>query len=206
MSARETSMTSADQHLVIRLRAGERAAFDAFFREYHPKLYRFALRRLANDIPAAEDAAQAAICAALKSLHTYRGEATLMTWLCTICRRQMSARPTSSNFIAVREDDPEVQAALQSLLASEHDDPVAATAAGQVEEAVVAALDYLPGNYADVLEWKYVHELSVEEIAKRLDRSVKATESLLTRARQAFREAFRALRTEESSFVAESYK
>jgi RNA polymerase sigma-70 factor, ECF subfamily len=198
-------MTSADQLLVKRLRAGERAAFEAFFREYHPKLYRFALRRLDNDIPAAEDAAQAAICAALKSLHTYRGEATLMTWLCTICRRQMSGR-TTSNTVAVREDDPEVQAALQSLLASEHGDPVAAASADQVQEAVAAALDYLPGYYADVLEWKYVHELSVEEIAKRIDRSVKATESLLTRARQAFREAFHALRTDRSSFVAESLK
>jgi RNA polymerase sigma-70 factor, ECF subfamily len=198
-------MTSADQLLVKRLRAGERVAFEAFFRQYHPKLYRFALRRLDHDVPAAEDAAQATICAALKSLHTYRGEATLMTWLCTICRRQMSAR-TTANITCVREDDPEVQAALQSLLASEHDDPVAATSADQVKEAVIAALDYLPGNYADVLEWKYVHELSVEEIAKRLDRSVKATESLLTRARQAFREAFRALRTDESSFVAEPLK
>lgn len=199
-------MPSADQILVQRLRAGERAAFEAFFREYHPKLYRFALRRLDNDIPAAEDAAQAAVCEALKSLHTYRGEATLMTWLCTICRRQMRSRGAPANVVAVREDDPEVQAALHSLLASEHDDPLAATAAGQVQEAVVAALDYLPADYADVLEWKYVHELSVEEIAKRIDRSVKATESLLTRARQAFREAFRALRDGESSFAADSLR
>ena len=41
-----------------------------------------------------------------------------------------------------------------------------------------------------MLEWKYIQELSVDEIAVRLGTGYKATESVLTRARQAFREAF----------------
>jgi DNA-directed RNA polymerase specialized sigma24 family protein len=41
-----------------------------------------------------------------------------------------------------------------------------------------------------VLEWKYIHELSVQEIAERLGVGYKAAESLLTRARAAFREGF----------------
>jgi DNA-directed RNA polymerase specialized sigma24 family protein len=40
-----------------------------------------------------------------------------------------------------------------------------------------------------VLEWKYVDGLAVADIAVRLDIGVKAAESLLTRARGAFREA-----------------
>jgi DNA-directed RNA polymerase specialized sigma24 family protein len=64
----------------------------------------------------------------------------------------------------------------------------------QVRERICAALDYLPAPYADILEWKYVRELSVADIARRLGRSTKATESLLTRARDAFREAFTLLR------------
>ena len=198
-------MRSADQDLVDRLRSGERAAFELFFQEYHPKLYRFALRRLQHDLSAAEDAAQATICAALRSLHTYRGEATLMTWLCTICRRQIGAKSRASvNILAMREDDPEVQAALESLLASERDDPLACASMAQVQEAVLAALDYLPSDYADVLEWKYVQELSVEEIAHRIGRSPKATESLLTRARNAFREAFHTLRADALSFASDA--
>lgn len=191
-------MKSTDLELVRRLRAGERLAFEEFFREFHPKVYRFALRRLGQDSAAAQDAAQVTICTALKSLHTFRGEAALMTWLCTICRRQLgSSARRAINVVAMREDDAEVQAALSTLLSSEQHDPLAAAAADQVHEAVLAALDYLPGDYADVLEWKYVHELSVEEIGARIGRSAKATESLLTRARGAFREAFLALRTDE---------
>lgn len=196
-------MIRADADLVERLRRGERTAFEEFFREYHPKLYRFALRRLQRDVQAAEDAAQAAICAGLRSLHTYRGEAALLTWLCTICRRQIGSRSVV-NVVAIREDDPEVQAALEALLASERDDPFAAATTGQVRDAVLAALDYLPSDYADALEWKYVQELSVEEIAHRLGRSMKATESLLTRARGAFREAFQSLRADASSPAADS--
>jgi RNA polymerase sigma-70 factor (ECF subfamily) len=188
---------------VERLRAGERAAFEEFFREYHPKLYRFALRRLQPDIHAAQDAAQNAICAALKSLHTYRGEAALLTWLCTICRRQIvSTRDAIS--VRVREDDPEVQAALEALLTSERVDPLSVVSAGEVQNAVLTALDYLPSEYANALEWKYVQELSVEQIAARIGRSIKATESLLTRARQAFREAFDALKPHEPPTTAGS--
>jgi RNA polymerase sigma-70 factor (ECF subfamily) len=193
-------MKSADLELVQRLRAADRAAFDEFFREYHPKVFRFALRRLGQDTAAAQDAAQATICAALTSLHTFRGEASLMTWLCTICRRQLGSYARRAlNIVAMREDDAEVQAALATLLDSEQHDPLSAAAADQVQQAVLAALDYLPGDYADVLEWKYVHELSVEEIGMRLGRSTKATESLLTRARNSFREAFQALRSDGSS-------
>jgi RNA polymerase sigma-70 factor, ECF subfamily len=196
-------VTNSDQQLVERLRAGDRAAFEEFFREYHPKLYRFALRRLQPDIHAAQDVAQSAICAALKSLHTYRGEAALLTWLCTICRRQIASAPSTAN-MQVREDDPEVQAALEALLTSERDDPISIVEAGEVQNAVLTALDYLPSEYASVLEWKYVHELSVEQIAARIGRSFKATESLLSRARHAFREAFETLNAHEPPTTAGS--
>ena len=42
--------------------------------------------------------------------------------------------------------------------------------------------------YGDALEWKYVQGLSVKEIAARLNLGAKAAESLMTRARQAFRD------------------
>ncbi len=54
-------------------------------------------------------------------------------------------------------------------------------------------LDYLPDRYGDALEWKYIQELSVQEIAARLKVSPKAAESLLSRAREAFRDAFAAV-------------
>jgi len=187
-------MTSNDQELVGRLLRGERAAFDEFFNEYYPKLYRFALRRMPRDASGSEDVAQATLCRALESLRTYRGEAALMTWLCTLCRREMSARWRENRFWAespaLIEDDPQVRAALESLLAAEQADPLLATNREQVRESIRTTLDYLPAPYAEILECKYLRDMSVREIAQHMGRSPKATESLLNRARDAFREAF----------------
>jgi RNA polymerase sigma-70 factor (ECF subfamily) len=187
-------MGESDRQLVERLLRGERAAFDAFFNEYYPKLYRFVKRRMPHDPAGAEDVAQATLCRGLESLRTWRGEAALMTWLCTLCRREIGARWREARPYAtapmLAEDDPEVRAALESLLAGDTTDPLLAAGRAEVRESICAALDYLPAPYADILEWKYVRDMSVAEIAGRLGRSVKATESLLTRARDAFRETF----------------
>ncbi|MBC8026842.1 MAG: sigma-70 family RNA polymerase sigma factor [Steroidobacteraceae bacterium] len=194
-------MTPEDRQLVDRLLAGEPAAFDEFFNEYYPKLYRFVKRRMPRDPATAEDIAQGAMCRALQALSGFRGEAALMTWLCTLCRREMSARWREMRAFAdgpgLAEDDPEIRAALESLLAG-GGDPLQASTREQVRESIRTALDYLPAPYADVLECKYVREMSVADIAVRLGRSPKATESLLTRARDAFREAFVLLHGEPS--------
>jgi DNA-directed RNA polymerase specialized sigma24 family protein len=54
---------------------------------------------------------------------------------------------------------------------------------------VQATLDTLPERYGQALEWKYVDGLAVAEIAARLGTGEKAAESLLSRAREAFRAA-----------------
>jgi RNA polymerase sigma-70 factor (ECF subfamily) len=187
-------MDLTDRELVEGLLRGDRRAFDRFFNEYYPKLYRFVKRRMPNDAAAAEDIAQGTLCRALESLRGYRGEAALFTWLCTLCRREMSARWDEarawSTAPRLSEDDPAIRAALESLLAREQWDPLFAAGREQVRGSIFATLDYLPAPYGDILEWKYLRDMSMDEIARRLGRSPKAVESLLTRAREAFRETF----------------
>jgi RNA polymerase sigma-70 factor (ECF subfamily) len=186
-------MNQGDRELVERLLRADARAFDEFFNEYYPKLYRFVKRRVA-DSALAEDVAQGAMCRALDSLRGFRGEAALFTWMCTLCRRELSARLGEFNPAAgsasLAEDDPTIRAALESLLANESTDPVLATDRAQLRQAIRVALDYLPAPYGDILEWKYLRDMSIGDIARRLGRSPKAAESLLTRAREAFREAF----------------
>lgn len=57
-------------------------------------------------------------------------------------------------------------------------------------ERVGAVLAELPVPYEDVLRAKYLDQRSVADIAAEFGQSIKAVESLLTRARQAFRAAF----------------
>lgn len=60
-------------------------------------------------------------------------------------------------------------------------------------EQIARALAFLPDHYEAVLRAKYVDQRSVAEIAAEQGETAKAVESLLTRARQAFRDAYQRL-------------
>lgn len=189
-------MTS-DRELVRRMLAGEERAFGEFFDVYFPGLYRFALARLDWREDAAEEVSQATLCKALSKLATYRGEAALFTWLCTFCRHEISAF-CKRNRLVLRQVDlieerPDVRAALESLPASLREEPAGTLDRKELGRLVQVALDRLPPHYGDALEWKYLDGLAVKEIADRLGLTVKAAESLLVRAREAFRDGFTAL-------------
>jgi RNA polymerase sigma-70 factor (ECF subfamily) len=63
----------------------------------------------------------------------------------------------------------------------------------ETADRVHATLDRLPPRYARAMEWRYLDGVDVPEIARRLDLSYKAAESLLSRARSAFRETYERL-------------
>jgi RNA polymerase sigma-70 factor (ECF subfamily) len=187
----------ADRDLVGRMLAGDEVAFRQFFDSHFPALFRFAMTRLGHDEDAAEEVAQTTLCKVLRKLHTYRGEASLLTWACTFCRWEISAwqaqRGRRGAAVELIEEAPEVRAALESLAAIGEPGPRERLLRQEVGDLVRLTLDQLPSRYGSALEWKYVDGLSVKEIADRLDLGPKAAESLLTRARQAFRDAFGAL-------------
>lgn len=183
-----------DRALVDRMLAGDEAVFGEFFDMYFPRLFRFAMRRLRNE-DAAEDVVQATLVRAVRGLSTFRGDAPLFTWLCTVCRRELatySRRAARGPAMHAIDDDPSVRAQLESL-ASSLDDPERQLERQDLAMLVHLALDFLPARYGDLLEWKYVDGLTVAEIAARLEASPKSVESMLTRARQAFREGFTTL-------------
>jgi RNA polymerase sigma-70 factor (ECF subfamily) len=60
-------------------------------------------------------------------------------------------------------------------------------------QRIARALTSLPEHYEAVLRAKYLDEESVVQIAESRNETPKTVESLLTRARQAFREAYRRL-------------
>jgi RNA polymerase sigma-70 factor, ECF subfamily len=183
-----------DRFLVARMVRGDEAAFGEFFESHFAPLFRFAMPRVANDAQIAEDVVQAALCRAVRKLASYRGEAALLTWLCTFCRHEISAYFEKASrvppMVELLDDIPEVRAALESLRTG--DRPEAALRRNETSRLVQLVLDRLPGHYGDALEWKYIDGLSVAEIAERLNIGVKAAESMLTRARTAFRDAFTA--------------
>jgi RNA polymerase sigma-70 factor (ECF subfamily) len=192
-----SELYESDKTTVRRMLAGDEAAFEELFETYFSGLYRFALARLDRNADAAEDVVQATLCKAITKLATYRGEAALFTWLCTFCRHEISAyhgrQQRSVQETPLIEDTPEIRAALESLGAASADTPDERLRRQELARLVRVTLDSLPPRYGDALEWKYIQELSVSDIAARLSVGPKAAESLLTRARQAFRDGFAAV-------------
>jgi RNA polymerase sigma-70 factor (ECF subfamily) len=172
---------------------GDDLAFDMFVDEYYPRLYRFAYPRLGSDREATQDVVQGTFEKVLPKLSYYRGEAALFSWLCSFCRYEIAAhwrrKGKQAPEVGLAEDLPEVQAALESL-ANLDDGPAETLERKELARLVRVTLDHLPIHYGNALEWKYIHGLSVRNVAERLELSPKAAESLLTRARQAFRDGF----------------
>jgi RNA polymerase sigma-70 factor (ECF subfamily) len=183
-----------DRRLVKRVLAGEESAFNRFFDENFGRLYRFALPRLENDRQAATAVVQVALSRALEKIHSYRGEAALFTWLCTICRNEITDRQRRSarlrEHVVLTEDFPEIRAAVDSFRAPATDEPAKNYQKHEAARLIQVALDRLPPRYGDALEWKYIEGFSVKEIAARLEVSPEAAQSLLARAKRAFKELY----------------
>ena len=186
-----------DKRLAKQLLAGESRAFDQFFNDNFARLYRFAIARLANDAESAKEVVQTTLTKAVRKMHTYRAESAMFTWLCAICRNEisdwLSRQGRYRDHIVLVEDFPEVQAAVDSFQAPAADSPERNYQRVETLRLIQVALDRLPPKYGDVLEWKYVEGHSVKEIAARLNIGTEATQSLLARAKRSFADVYGAL-------------
>jgi len=172
---------------------GDERAFRAFFDAYFPRVYRFALPRVGGDEDAAKEVVQAALTKGVRNLGKYRGEAALFSWLCQICRNvivdYLRTHKRHANHLVLVDDSPEMRAVFESIAAPSSEEPPQRYNDEETRHLVRSVLDGLPNRYGDVLEWKYIEGHSVEEIGARLGVGHTAAQSLLARARVAFREA-----------------
>lgn len=186
-----------DRKLVKKLLSGDELAFEGFFEDNFARLYRFALVRLSDDPDAARDIAQIVLTRAMQKLHTYRAESALFTWLCAICRNEvsdwLSKEGRYRQHIVLTEDYPELQAAVDSFQTPFEENPEAQYLRLEKLRLIQVALDKLPAKYGNVLEWKYVQGHSVREISTRLNMGQEATQSLIARAKRAFADVYTTL-------------
>ena len=179
-----------DRQLARRVLAKEAGAFDEFFSSLFPRVFRFCRVRT-HPHAEVEDIVQETMLKALRSLHGYRGEASLFTWVCQICRHEIAVRH--------RRLGPDGQAVerfdeAEGTISADESDVFERFS---VEEAVHLALDRLPVEYAAALEQKYLMGRTVTEVASQLGRSRIATQSLLARARRAFARCYRELHEDD---------
>lgn len=175
---------SNDRELVDGLLRGDEQAFRVFFDWHFSRIYRFALRRLAGDEEVAKEVTQTTLTKAMRAIASFRGDAALFSWLCQICRREVASYLRSekkhADLMPLLDDD---------VSAPECDEPEKQYTTAQARQNLHEILDRLPSRFGDVLEWKYVEGRSVDEITQLLGTTSVAAQSMLARARTAFRKA-----------------
>lgn len=187
ISALETRRQDTELELAQHVAAGDTDAFRSLMRKHNQALYRTARAVLRNDADA-EEIVQEAWLLAYRSLHGFRGEAKLSTWLIRIVvnlalrRRQGQARDTT---MRVDTQDDEVADMHPSPTAN----PESMTANSELRRLLEAHIDRLPDLYREVFILRAVEELDVEETASALDLPEATVRTRFFRARHQLREA-----------------
>jgi RNA polymerase sigma-70 factor (ECF subfamily) len=157
---------------------------EARFRDWYdatmPRVYRYLAARCAGDLHLAEELTQQTFVQAIRHRHRFDGRSEVVTWLIAIARNRLVDHHRRHVREARRQD---------RLVHREHGPDDAPWHAVETRQAVEAALAQLPADQRIALLFRYLDGMSVREVATTIGRSEKATESLIARARDAFRRA-----------------
>ena len=170
-AAMPTDHAPIDEELIRAIiEDGSDTAFRALYRRHNPRVFRLALRLLANQADA-EDVTQEAWVRAMQRLDSYQGNSLLGTWLCgfvvNVAREQLSRRREWSEW----EDD---------IADATVADP---TARMDIERAMAT----LPARCRAVFLLHDVEGFTHEEIAEQLGCTAGTSKTQLFRARRVLR-------------------
>jgi RNA polymerase sigma-70 factor, ECF subfamily len=183
------SRPKTDAELIRAVQAGSYPAMGALYQRYLPAVWRYISTRVDADHHAVEDIVSETFLGAvggLKELNPDGG--SFYSWLMGVARHKLGDWRRRQR---LRRTVPSDQAGPVDPAADA--DPRAVAEAAEADAAVTEALMALADEERLVLEWKYITELTVLEIAARLGKTPKAVEALLYRARKAFRTRHRKL-------------
>ena len=162
-------------------------------------LYAFCFYRVGRNRHLCEEVVQETLLRALRQLHDYdpeRGGNNILPWLIGLARneiRRVLVREKGSVSLDAlwAKMDKELLTIYMRLESEAFGDELLERE--ETRELVNATMSQLPPRYREALEAKYVTGKSVRDLAEVWRLSEKAAESLLSRARQAFRITFLAL-------------
>lgn len=161
------SGSEGDIALVDRIIAGDRSAFAALMRIHNRRLYRLARAALRSPTEA-EDALQDAYLRAYQSLHQFRGDASLSTWLSRLVLNECFGRLRRINRRQNVVPIVGAPAEIDSVADIENHLPDRIAARAEMRAFVEAKLDELPQDFRIVFVLRSIEELSVEETAQTL--------------------------------------
>ena len=151
---------AAELLLLEKVRRGDRGAFEALYRAYHPRLTRFLLR-LVRRPQLVEEALNDTLMVVWQRPDSFHGGSKLSTWIFAIAYRM--AMKALGRFDDPREDPDGFERADEGAGPEEN-------SAGVLRRDLLArAMDELSPAHRAVVDLTYYHELDYNEIAGILD-------------------------------------
>jgi RNA polymerase sigma-70 factor (ECF subfamily) len=183
-----------DAHVIALARSGSDAAFREIMRRNNRRLFRVA-RAVVRDPGEAEDVLQEAYLRAFAGLASFRGDASLSTWLTRITlnealQRRRRQRETVELHALDRMSGPGANILVFPM--PETDNPEAATARAQLRGLLERAVDDLPASFRLVFVMRDIEEMSIEETAAHLKLRPETVRTRLFRARRLLRKVLHA--------------
>lgn len=177
-------MTVMDSHWLEQCREGDAPAIERLVQTYQQEVYRLALSIL-DDADEAEDATQEVFVAALRALDSFRGDASLKTWLFSIavnvCRTRLQRHKRRGSLMQI----------LQGLFIQNQAYPEQEALQNESDSALWNAIQALDDKQRIPVTLRYYHDLPVAEIAALLGVPVGTVHSRLNHAREKLRTLLR---------------
>lgn len=178
------TVMNPESQLVELLKKGDELAFRKLVEEYQDKVYNTCLGFVKNE-EEADDLSQEVFVEVFSSVHSFRGDSRLSTWIYRIA--------VTKSLESLRSKKRKKRfAVLKSLFSAVNNSPVQipnfehpGVIAENKERSLILfrAIDKLPDNQKTAFTLHKVEGLSYEEVGKIMGKTVSSVESLMHRAR-----------------------
>jgi RNA polymerase sigma factor (sigma-70 family) len=181
----EIEMTPApsqadEAHLIRRITEGDRRAFEALYRLYHPRLVRF-LSGLLRKPEVIEEVLNDTLLAVWRRPDSFNGGSKLSTWIFAIAYRKASRA-------RLRLDEP-VEGEDAESRASDEGAPEQQLGRQQLHEVLRSAMQRLSADHRAAVDLTYFYELGYKEIAEIMDCPVDTVKTRVFHARRLLRKS-----------------
>ena len=178
-----------DVESIHRMARGDERAAHELVQTYGDGLFRFVLRRTSGCIEDAEEIVQDAFITAIRLGASFDGSCSVFTWLCSLARLKIGDRVKEQTRLKRAADRPVLSLDDDSRGALRQVHDPSASLEDLVERIdrlrlVQALLDSMTPEQREAVVLRYVEQFSIPEIARIMDRSEKAVEKLLERAKE----------------------
>jgi RNA polymerase sigma-70 factor (ECF subfamily) len=194
MITAKSERTQNDQRIKDGLLKGDESVLAEFYERFFPHLYRYIYYRVGRDHHHAEEVVHDTLVEALEKIERFEPElGSLESWLITTSRNRIRSLNNSLGRARSRETSwGMLEGELDTIFAdlAQENEQHAAIERDDLKNLVGLVMGSLPEDYSKMLEMKYIDDMSTREMANAMDKTEKAVESKLTRARAAFRDLF----------------